>query len=92
MFKLYFILTLLTLVAGSPAVFPRAAVDCNAKFGAPGGAYRCVTPDFQQHCNYFKPGFPCMTPDENNLHKSIGPDPGGECTLWGEKGCTGAVL
>jgi hypothetical protein len=70
---------------------------CNTKVGRPGGVYVCPGPNFTpsatEQCKWHAPPAPglsvCITFAEP-LPQSIGPDPGGYCILFMEKGCKNA--
>jgi hypothetical protein len=67
---------------------------CNAKFGRPGGVYVCPGPNFtpsaKEQCKWHPPPAPglsvCLSFDMP-LPQSVGPEPGGYCILFTQKGC-----
>jgi hypothetical protein len=55
--------------------------------GLPGAVYTCTGNNFAGHCAWSSPTSNCRIASA----VSIGPDPGGQCTLYSKFDCTGEV-
>lgn len=75
------ILTLFHVVSGMPHLQRR---------GLPGAVYICDEPNFRGNCQWSEPTTRCAQqgPDGKGV-ESLGPDPGGFCTLYEKFDCTG---
>lgn len=78
---LYLLALLHTIVA------PSHALPNLQRRGLPGAVYTCSGEQFSKDCGWSLPTTDCRIASA----KSIGPDPGGYCTLYKNFDCTGSV-
>lgn len=63
--------------------------------GLPGAVYTCTEENFRGDCQWSSPTNKCRLPGPASLDsgiKSLGPDPGGFCTLYEKFDCTGQEI
>ncbi|KAH7402797.1 hypothetical protein BKA66DRAFT_449535 [Pyrenochaeta sp. MPI-SDFR-AT-0127] len=63
--------------------------------GLPGAVYTCTSTDFRGNCQWTAPPTRCIQPGPASLGagiQSLGPDPGGFCTLYEKFDCTGSEV
>ncbi|OAL56521.1 hypothetical protein IQ07DRAFT_9723 [Pyrenochaeta sp. DS3sAY3a] len=63
--------------------------------GLPGAVYTCTEENFRGDCQWSSPTNRCRLPGPAILNsgiKSLGPDPGGFCTLYEKFDCTGQEI
>ncbi|KAF2000230.1 hypothetical protein P154DRAFT_492300 [Amniculicola lignicola CBS 123094] len=66
-----------------------------SKRGLPGAVYICTSPNFTGDCGWIMPSSAatCHIPGTGSqAPQSIGPDPGGVCTLYSSFECSGSIV